>query len=157
LLAALAARLRNGYAIFVDYGRRGRSDAAHGYAQQRHVDDVLAEPGAHDITAGLDVDLIGRLAASNGLVAFEPVRQRAVLQALGLGRWDEAMRERQVELQTSDRRADAVRVWESRSRASILVAPERLGFLWWIVLATPGLSEPGWLATARTNESPPSD
>jgi NADH dehydrogenase [ubiquinone] 1 alpha subcomplex assembly factor 7 len=153
----LAARLRRGYAILVDYGRRGRSDAPHGYVEQRRVDDVLAGPGSRDITAGVDVDLIARLAERNGLVAFEPVRQRAALDALGLRRWDETMRERQAELQANGRGGEAVRVWESRSRASILVAPERLGSLWWIVVATPGLPEPSWLAPARDADRPPSD
>jgi SAM-dependent MidA family methyltransferase len=148
LLRSLAERLRGGYAIIVDYGFRGRSGRPHGYARHREVDDVLADPGAADITAGLDVDLVARLAASAGLRAFDPVTQAGALRALGLDRWDTAMRERQAELQRDGDRSAAVRVWGSRGRASILVDPARLGALWWIVLATPGLPPPSWLPAA---------
>jgi hypothetical protein len=41
---------------------------------------------------------------------------------------------------------EAVRRWAGRSRASILVAPDRLGRLRWFGLAKPGLPRPSFLA-----------
>jgi hypothetical protein len=63
------------------------------------------------------------------------------------------MRETQATLQRSGRQAEATRVWQVRSRASLLVDPEHLGSFWWLVLGTPGLGRPPWLD--RAAESPP--
>ena len=150
VVAMLARRLRRGYALFIDYGARGPAGAERGYAGHRELGDVLAvEPGTTDITAGVDVDLVARLATRAGLQAFEPVRQSAALDALGYRRWNDTMRERQVELEREGSASKAVRVWQARSRASLLVDPARLGGLWWLVLSTPGLPQPAWLDAAR--------
>jgi hypothetical protein len=89
------------------------------------------------------------------LVAFEPVTQQAALRALGHDRWQQTMRATQTELQRAGRDAEAVRVWEERSRASLLADPSRFGGFWWLVLATEGLPEPPWLALARTDAERP--
>jgi hypothetical protein len=48
-----------------------------------------------------------------------------------------------------------VRVWEERSRASLLADPAGFGGFWWLVLATEGLPEPPWLTRARTGAGRP--
>jgi len=151
LLRSLARVLRRGYVLLIDYGSVvGPAGPVHGYREHREVADILADPGGTDITAGVDVSMIADRARSDGLVAFEPVTQQAALRALGHDRWEQTMRTTQSELQEAGRSAEAVRVWEERSRASLLTDPSRLGGFWWLVLATEGLPEPPWLARART-------
>jgi hypothetical protein len=55
------------------------------------------------------------------------------------------MREVQSMLQRTGRGGEAVRVWEARSRAGLLADPAGFGGFWWLVLATDGIAEPGWL------------
>ena len=134
----------------------GSGGPVHGYREHREVADVLADPGGTDITAGVDVwRSIADRARSLGLTAFEPVTQQAALRALGHDRWQRTMRTTQSELQQAGRDAEAVRVWEERSRASLLTDPSRFGGFWWLVLATEGLPEPPWLARARTRAERP--
>ena len=152
LTQALGRRMRRGVAILIDYGEHGAPGPVHGYAAQRGVDDVLhAEPGTTDVTAGVDPDTVARLAAGAGLRAWEPVRQSAALASLGYARWDATMFETQRAAQ-DERDPRATEVWASRSRASLLVDPARLGSLWWIVLTTPDLPEPTWLSNARRSD-----
>ena len=149
LLEELVPVLRRGYVLLIDYGSlRGPAGPVHGYREHREVDDVLADPGGTDVTAGVDVATIAEHARSVGLRAFEPVTQRAALRALGHERWERTMRTTQSELQAAGRGAEAARVWGERSRASLLTDPARLGALWWLVLATEGQPEPPWLARA---------
>ena len=77
-----------GYALLIDYGAGGwPSGAAHGYAQHRLVEDLLADPGRTDITAGVDFALVRERAGVRGLTAFPTVTQRAALLALGFDAW----------------------------------------------------------------------
>src|SRR4029453_14149396 len=61
-------------------------------------------------------------------------------------RREQRRRATQSELQRAGRDAEAVRVWEERSRASLLTDPTRFGGFWWLLLGTEGLPEPPWLA-----------
>ena len=156
LLGTLARALRRGYVLLIDYGSvEGPAGPVHGYREHLEVADVLADPGGTDITAGVDVSMIADRARSDGLLAFEPVTQQAALRALGHDRWEQTMRATQSELQRAGRDAEAVRVWEERSRASLLTDPSRFGGFWWLVLATAGLPEPPWLARARAHAERP--
>ena len=156
LLRALALALPRGYVLLIDYGSvEGPAGAVHGYREHREIADVLADPGGTDITAGVDVAMIADRARSVGLAAFGPVTQQVALRALGHDRWQQTMRATQTELQRAGRDAEAVRVWEERSRASLLTDPSRFGGFWWLVLATEGLPEPPWLARARTDAERP--
>ena len=65
------------------------------------------------------------------------------------------MREQQARLQETGRGSEAVRVWEARSRASLLAEPSGFGGFWWLVLATEGLPEPAWLQRASVRADPP--
>lgn len=146
----LAARLGTGYALLIDYGSAGGpAGEVHGYRSHRLLGDVLDDPGSADITAGVDLSAVAARARREGLVAFEAVSQRSALRALGLDEWMRAERTRQAELLDGDRALEAVRTWGSRSRAGLLVDPTGLGRLWWLLLATSGLPEPGWLSRAR--------
>lgn len=160
LLERIAERLRRGYVLIVDYGSRGPAGGVHGYRHHREVKDVLADPGSTDVTAGVDLSLVARHAEHLGLVAFEPVTQARALEVLGHARWAATMRAEQSRLQRDGKDAEATRVWETRSRASLLVDPEGLGAFGWLVLATAGLPAPAWLETARGDpplERPPAD
>jgi NADH dehydrogenase [ubiquinone] 1 alpha subcomplex assembly factor 7 len=150
MLDEVADRVRRGSVLLVDYGRiGGPAGPVHGYREHREIADVLADPGATDITAGVDWNPVAAHARSLGLGVFGPIPQAEALDVLGYTRWESTMREKQSALQRAGRGSAAVRVWEARSRASLLADPSGLGGFWWLVLSTPHLPEPGWLATAR--------
>jgi hypothetical protein len=66
------------------------------------------------------------------------------------------MRERQTMLQRSGRGSEAVRVWETRSRASLLADLSGLGASWWLVLSV-DVPEPAWLARSAGSPAEGSD
>lgn len=147
----VAETLARGYALLIDYGALERpSGAVHGYREHRVLGDVLADPGGADITAGVDLGLVVRRAESRGLVHSPPVPQWAALVALGYEGWARAELSRQAQLLDGGRGLEAVRAWEGRGRARLLVDPDALGGLRWLVLATRGLSAPAWLERALT-------
>jgi SAM-dependent MidA family methyltransferase len=147
---ALAEHLRTGYALLIDSGSKGGpAGPVHAYRDHRVVEDVLDDPGSADVTAGVDLGAVADRWRERGLVAFEPVGQRAALLALGFEPWMRAELMRQGDLLNEGRGAEAVRTWEGRNRARLLVDPSALGRLRWLVLATPGLPEPPWLSRAR--------
>jgi SAM-dependent MidA family methyltransferase len=155
LLEELSVVLRRGYVLLIDYGSvSGPAGAVHGYREHREVADVLAEPGGTDVTAGVDVSMIAERARRLGLLPFEPVTQARALASLGYDRWERTMREQQSRLQEAGRGSEAVRVWEARSRASLLAEPSGFGGFWWLVLATEGLPEPAWLQRASVRADP---
>jgi SAM-dependent MidA family methyltransferase len=150
LLEDLARVLRRGYVLAIDFGtREGAAGGVRGFRGHRPVADVLADPGGTDVTAGVDLSILAARARSLGLRAFEPVTQAAAMNALGHERWERTMRETQSMLQAAGRGSEAVRVWEARSRASLLADLSGFGGFWWLVLATDGLPEPAWLGRAR--------
>ena len=146
LIGDLAGALRTGYALFVDYGdEAGPGGPVHGYRDHRVVEDVLAHPGAADITAGVDFGLLGQAARAAGLQVFAGVTQFRALLALGFEEWMHAELAAQGALLTDGQGMEAVRRWAGRSRASILVAPDQLGRLRWFGLAKSGLPRPSFL------------
>jgi SAM-dependent MidA family methyltransferase len=150
MLDDLARVLRRGYVLAIDYGTpQGATGGVRGFREHRLVADVLSDPGDTDITAGVDLSIVAAHARGLGLIAFDPVTQAAALAALGHERWERTTRELQSMLQKEGRGSEAVRVWEARSRASLLADPSGFGRFWWLVLATDGLPEPAWLRRAR--------
>jgi NADH dehydrogenase [ubiquinone] 1 alpha subcomplex assembly factor 7 len=146
LIDRLGETLRRGYAVFVDYGGDGGGEPVHGYRGQRLVEDVLADPGTADITAGVDFRLLAEAASARGLRPFPTVSQFRALSALGFA---DRMREELAAQGALLNRGDgieAVRRWAGRSRASILVDPWRLGRLRWFAISSPGLPRPSFLA-----------
>jgi len=147
LIDALRTTMRRGYLLLIDYGKVDASvGSARGYRDHRLVTDLLADPGDTDITAGVAFDRVAAYARLRRLESFGPVTQAEALRALGHDRWDRTMREIQSMLQQRGRGGEAVRVWEARSRASLLADPAGFGGLWWLVLATEGLPRPDWHA-----------
>jgi SAM-dependent MidA family methyltransferase len=96
----------------------------------------------------VDFAMVGAYARALGFEVLGAVSQARALDALGFTRWSSTMLETQTMLQRSGREAEAVRVWETRSRASLLTDPSSFGQLWWVVLATPGVPRPAWLGRA---------
>ena len=153
LIGDLAGIIRNGYALFVDYGdEAGPGGPVHGYRDHRVVEDVLAHPGAADITAGVDFGLLGEAARAAGLQVFAGVTQFRALLALGFEEWMHAELADQGALLNDGQGIEAVRRWAGRSRASILVAPDQLGRLRWFGLAKPGLPRPSFLADEEKSD-----
>lgn len=151
----LAKVLAPGYALLVDYGAVGSPGGdVHGYRAHAVVDDLFADPGSADITAGIDFALLARRAEERGLVAFPTVTQRAALVALGFGDWTRAELADQARLLDERDGLRAVRAWSGRSRATLLVDPTALGKLRWLVLASPGLAMPPWLERAGAGKAP---
>jgi NADH dehydrogenase [ubiquinone] 1 alpha subcomplex assembly factor 7 len=149
LIDAVGRTLERGYALLIDYGGLGTTGGPlHGYRDQAIVEDVLADPGAGDITAGVDFELIASYAGSIGLAAFSSVTQRDALLALGLDGWMQGQLEGQHGSMEAGDGIEAVRTWSGRSRASLLIDPGGLGRLRWMLLATPGLAPPPWLTRA---------
>ena len=145
----LASTLTCGYALLIDYGDVGTPGGdIHGYRDHRVVEDVLADPGSTDITAGVDFTLIADHAERRGLIAFPTVTQHDVLVALGFEAWLGDELERQTSQLDAREGLEAVRTWSGRSRATLLVDPSALGRLRWLLLATPGLPAPDWLDAA---------
>jgi len=146
-IGEVAARLAHpGYALLIDYGGVGEPGGPpHGYRAHRPVEDLLDQPGATDITSGIDFQLIAGHAEEQGLIAFPSVTQRHALTALGFDHWVHEQLRWQAELLNRSEGLDAVRAWSGRSRASLLVDPSALGRLRWLLLATPGLQGPSWV------------
>jgi NADH dehydrogenase [ubiquinone] 1 alpha subcomplex assembly factor 7 len=146
----VAAMLRPGYAVIIDYGGvEGSGGGPHGYRAHRVVENVLADPGGSDVTAGVDFAVIARRAAARGLRAHPTLSQADALSALGLEAWSFEERARQRSALEGGRGADAVRIWSARSRATLLVDPSGLGRHRWLLLCSPGLPAPSWLRGPR--------
>lgn len=146
----LSRSLRRGYAVLIDYGSPGGpAGEVHGYREHHVLQDVLADPGSADVTAGVDLGAVAERARAAGLVSLGTVGQRAALGALGFDAWIRDELAHQGELLNASKGAEAARTWAGRGRARLLVAASGLGRLRWLVLATPDLPEPEWLARAR--------
>jgi SAM-dependent MidA family methyltransferase len=131
----------------IDYGELGGPGGpSHGYRSHRVIENVLAEPGSSDITAGVDFDAIGDRAVEHGLEVRGVATQREALLALGFERWIRDELTEQASLLEQRRGVEAVRAWSGRSRATLLADPAALGRLRWMLLSTPGLPTPSWLA-----------
>ena len=150
----LAGVLTEGWAVLIDYGGSvGSAREVHGYRKQRVVEDVLADPGSADITAGVDFGQIEARARANGLRIEGSPSQRDALVSLGFERWVRAELARQGELLSKRAGVDAVRAWAGRSRATLLVDPGRLGRLRWLVLTAGDAPKPDWLDGAGASRA----
>jgi SAM-dependent MidA family methyltransferase len=151
-LDRLAQFLGSGYALLIDYPASDASGPVHGYRRHRVVEDVIGSPGSTDITSGVDMDAVARRAELLGLRSHLPVTQRSALLSLGLAEWLEEERRQQAAFQDARAGREAVLAWSGRSQASLLVDPQGLGRIRWLVLATAGLQWPQWLADAALRD-----
>jgi SAM-dependent MidA family methyltransferase len=121
-------------AILIDYGSPGWSGGpVHGYRSHLVVEDVLAEPGSSDITAGIDVAWLEQTIAASGLLTAV-VTQREALLSLGFEAWLHDELDRQRRFLDTGRGLEAVRTWSGRSRASLLIGQGALGRLHWVFM-----------------------
>ena len=150
LVDDLSAWLRRGAVLLVDYGWPDRpAGEVHGFRDHRATDDVLAEPGLRDITAGIDFGAVARRARDRGLIVLGEARQEDALRALGYADWQRAQRERQAERDAAGDGLAALRIWEGRRLAAMLVEPTRMGDFRWLLLATTGIAAPAWIGASR--------
>jgi SAM-dependent MidA family methyltransferase len=150
LIHGLGRMLRDGYALFVDYGGDAGGGPVHGYRDHHVVEDVLARPGSTDITAGVDFGALAVAARAAGLEPLPTVSQLRALSLLGFETWMRAELATQAASLNSGAGMDAVRRWAGRSRASILVDPTGLGRLRWFAMASAGLPRPSFLEPEET-------
>jgi NADH dehydrogenase [ubiquinone] 1 alpha subcomplex assembly factor 7 len=147
LMDEIAALALVGGAVLIDYARipGGSGSSVHGYRRHREASDVLAEPGATDITAGVDMGGLADRARSRGMTVHGLVAQRDALRALGFREWAAAQTQQQAE--ALDRRSgrDAVATWNDRQAAQLLVDPDGLGGFRWLVLGPLGSKTPAWI------------
>ena len=146
MLDDVAASLERGYAFMFDYGVvTGEAPGpVHAYRSHQVLADVLESPGSRDVTAAVDLEAIARHARDSGMQVWGPVTQRHALMALGYRLWEQGTRNRQAD---ADGRT-AARLYEERSRASILIDPTKLGGLYLLALATDGLPPPAAVVSA---------
>lgn len=141
IIREIAANLDRGYAFLFDYGFvSGEAPGpVHAYRGHRVLHEVLEDPGSRDVTAAVDLDAVAATAGEAGLQVWGPVTQRDALLALGYRLWSAGLRQRQAD--TQDAR-EANRLYEARSRASILIDEDKLGGLYLLAFATEGLPPP---------------
>lgn len=123
-VAQLAAALVRGYVIVIDYGgdeadllSRLGAGTVRGFSRHRLVSDALAEPGAHDLTASVNVTAIRRAAEGAGLTLAGVTTQRDALIGLGV---------REAYGRPTDP-LDQLRAASKRSAIDVLLEPNGLG------------------------------
>jgi SAM-dependent MidA family methyltransferase len=144
LIRRLGQVLARGYSFFFDYGFGGDSapGPVHAYRDQGVTDEVLAEPGSRDVTAAVDLEVVAAEARRAGLQVWGPVSQREALLALGYRLWAAGVRARQADAEATSDWRGANRLFEARSRGSILIDEGKLGSLALLAFGTEGLPPP---------------
>jgi SAM-dependent MidA family methyltransferase len=145
------AALERGFVWVVDYGFADDADrrSVHGYKDHRVHDELLAEPGSTDITAGVDFAAVARHARGRGLEVWGPVSQRDALLALGFRELDEQAQARQVDALDARRGVDALRIYSDRNRAGLLLSRDGLGAARVLCLGKNVAAPPSSLRPAR--------
>ena len=141
LVARVAKVLERGYVIAIDYGFGAgeEPEPVRAYAQHRYSDDVLREPGAHDVTGPVDFDALAAAARAAGLDVLGPVTQREFLMALGYREVLARMRAQQQHAEQRKSWRAAIDAFGARGDASMLVDEAGLGGFKVIGFATKGL------------------
>ncbi|HLZ47679.1 MAG TPA: SAM-dependent methyltransferase [Candidatus Limnocylindria bacterium] len=123
-VAQLAAAMVQGYLVIVDYGGdeasllgRGGVGTVRGFSRHRLVNDALAAPGHHDLTASVNVTAIRRAAEGAGLTLAGITTQRDAL--IGLGVREQYGRPLDP--------LDQLRAASKRSAIDVLLEPNGLG------------------------------
>lgn len=152
IIRDIAETLTRGYAFLFDYGfvEGEVPGPVHAYRGQRVLAKVLEDPGGRDVTAAVDLAALVTHARTGGMQVWGPITQRDALLALGYRLWEQGTRSRQV---GADGRT-AARLYEERSRASILIDPAKLGGLYLLALGTADLPPPA-AVLGPANPEPP--
>lgn len=88
-LSRVAANLDSGYVIVVDYGASEtlyssvNNDTLRGFSRHQFVDDLLANPGEHDLTTNVNWTVVKFVAARLGFDVVEFARQDQFLLQAG--------------------------------------------------------------------------
>lgn len=153
LVLEAAAVIERGLLVWIDYGRRhGERDPAPtlaSYSAGAADTEVLARPGARDVTAHVDWDAVVTACRAAGMTTSEPVAQSSVLRALGAGAIDERLRDQhRIKIEAGDG-AGAVRALSRRQALAALLDPGGLGGLQVVVaargMALPSLAGTDWM------------
>lgn len=117
-----------GAAIIIDYGYRQSAVGDSFQAMQNHsYVDAFAEPGAADLTAHVNFDLLKSVALEKGIKAYGATTQGLFLMAIGLGA-------RAQVLASAGDEAHQKRILEDLKR---LTAPEQMGTLFKVLALQP--------------------
>jgi SAM-dependent MidA family methyltransferase len=145
LLTGIGAALQRGFVVLVDYAAGSGGAEVHGYRMHRPVADVLARPGATDVTAGVDFDDVARFAEGCGFRSCGWVTQRDLLLALGYREELDRLLARQGDLLNEGRGAEAARLYSERGRAGLLVDAGGFGGFRALCLGKDvGIPPPAW-------------
>ncbi|MCZ6745010.1 MAG: SAM-dependent methyltransferase [Alphaproteobacteria bacterium] len=130
-----------GVALIVDYGHARSAPGETLQAVKGHqYHDVLADPGAADLTAHVDFEALAAAGAQAGARTYGPVSQGAFLASLGIDARTEALLESASPGQAQDIRLSLRR----------LVASSEMGVLFKaLCLAHPGQPAPPGFETAK--------
>ncbi len=130
-----------GVALIVDYGHARSAPGETLQAVKGHqYHDVLADPGAADLTAHVDFEALAAAGARAGASTYGPVSQGAFLGSLGIDARTEALLENASPEQAHDLRSGLRR----------LVASSEMGVLFKaLCLAHPGQPAPPGFETAQ--------
>jgi SAM-dependent MidA family methyltransferase len=141
IVTEVASALQRGYALIIDYGFAGdeRPEKMRGYRDHHLVEDVLEDPGSHDITGPVDFDALAARAALSELQVWGPVSQRDAMIALGYRATLDRMRADQADKELAGEWRTAIEYYGERGQAAMLVDPAGLGGLKVIGLGTKGL------------------
>jgi SAM-dependent MidA family methyltransferase len=90
----------------------------------------------------VDLEALASHGRQRGLQAWGPVLQREALLALGYRLWSRGVRARQAEAEASSDWRTATRLFQARSRSTILVDEGKLGGLFLLAFGTEGLPPP---------------
>ena len=138
-MQAVAGTLRQGLALFVDYGypraeyyQPGRSGGTlRAFYRHRVHEDVFFHPGLQDLTASVDFSALVEAAASAGLQLAAYVPQGLFLQAAGIARVHAEAAQGQ----------DAQGLYRLAQEIKRLMLPEAMGERFKAALFTRGLAE----------------
>jgi NADH dehydrogenase [ubiquinone] 1 alpha subcomplex assembly factor 7 len=134
LVRAAAGAVARGAVAFVDYGAeraelRARDGSLAAYGPEGVDADVLARPGARDITAHVDWTLVREQLEGAGLRTAGPVPQRRLLERLGLVDLDAELRRAHSDALARGDGTAAVRALSRRGGLAALTDPAGLGAL----------------------------
>ena len=121
-LRRVAARIRRGYLITVDYGAAAEDldspqvnsgGTLRGFQEHQFVDDLLARPGEHDLTTTVNWSFVKSAGANTGLEFVELTRQDRFLLASGFLE--------QLEVESLQAENEAERLWLSTTAREMIL------------------------------------
>lgn len=123
------AVLRRGYVLVIDYGSAAgeQPQSVRGYRAHQLTDDLLSQPGATDITTGVDFAALAARARALGHHVFGPRTQREVLKQLGFDDWYARLRQQRLDAEARRDTRGILKLLAEQSRAPLLVDAAHLG------------------------------